>query len=121
MVERIGSNSKIPVKVVSSADIQIMYGNGELQFVTEETFSNTLNANSFIYNGVVYINSDKTGALDMAGDIQANTEAINGIKENITELSNDLTTEVAAREEGDANTLNSAKEYVDNRLIWEQF
>ena len=70
---------------------------------------------------VNYINSDKTGALDMAGDIQANTEAINGIKENITELSNDLTTEVAAREEGDANTLNSAKEYVDNRLIWEQF
>lgn len=60
LVERIGNNSKIPVKVVSSADIQIMYGNRELQFATEETFSNTLNANSFIYNGVVYINSDNT-------------------------------------------------------------
>lgn len=70
---------------------------------------------------VNYINSDKTGALDMAGDIQANTEAIDDIKESITELSNNLTAEITARETGDTNTLNSAKEYVDNRLTWEQF
>ena len=70
---------------------------------------------------VNYINADESGALDMAGDIQANTEAIDDIKEDIAELSNNLTAEITARETGDTNTLNSAKEYVDNRLTWEQF
>lgn len=70
---------------------------------------------------VNYINADESGALDMAGDIQTNTEAINDIKEDIAELSSNLTAEITARADGDTNTLNSAKDYVDNRLTWEQF
>ena len=99
--------------------------NHESRIATMETFwkaaddpNETIDKLAEIVN---YINSDKTGALDMAVDIQANTEAIGDIKEDIAELSNNLTTEITARETGDTNTLNSAKEYVDSRLIWEQF
>ena len=60
MVERIGAKSKAPIKIITNADIQIMTGKGELQFATQESYSNALNAKSFIYNGVVYINSDNT-------------------------------------------------------------
>lgn len=52
---------KVPVKLITNQQLEDCWinGNGEIKFANENDFAVTKEANAFVYNGTIYINSGK--------------------------------------------------------------
>lgn len=53
-----GDKIKLPIEIVTNADLVRMRNEGKIQFENDEELARTMSANGFIYNGTIYINRD---------------------------------------------------------------
>jgi hypothetical protein len=60
MIKHLGGKSNVPIKLVTSNEIVFLINNGTIKFRDEDVLNRALKSHSFIYNGTVYINKDKS-------------------------------------------------------------
>ena len=54
----LGDKIKLPIEIVTNADLVRMRNEGKMQFENDAELARTISANGFIYNGTIYINRD---------------------------------------------------------------